>query len=145
MSSTGLIVVILVAAASAFWIALPMITRRKIATSLVQIQKQKAHDELLTTYERILASIRDLDEDFNTGKLQEDVYQQERAYWADRGVQVLQQLDPQAKQQVIEKTNGNGKAKAEKPQTDADAVLDDAIEDAILAYRQAKTKVRDLN
>ncbi len=142
MSSQGLIIVIFIAASSALWIALPMITRRTITINMAQIEEQKAHDALLTTYERILATIRDLDEDYNTGKLQDDVYEQERVYWADRGVQVLQLLDPQVQQEVQARVTGAPESHEEElPANEADAVLDDAIENAILAYRQAKTKV----
>lgn len=91
--------------------------------------EQKKRDELLTSYERVLATIRDLDEDHNTGKLGSDAYQSERAYWTEQGITLLQQLEPQEEERPARKA-----AKAEK----ADTQLDDAVEKAIADYRKAK-------
>lgn len=96
-------------------------------TGSSQIQR----DELLTDYERVLATIRDLDEDHQTGKLGEEAYQRERAYWTEQGIVLLQQLEPDSEPEVDI---------APKPVTEVDKVLDDAIEQAIAAYRQAEAK-----
>ena len=89
---------------------------------------QKKRDELLSSYERVLATIRDLDEDYNTGKLDDESYQAERAIWTERGIAVLQELEPQEEQIHLQAPR----------QSQAEQELNDAVENAIAAYRKAK-------
>lgn len=89
-------------------------------------ETQKARDELLTSYERVLSTIRDLDEDYNTGKLEPDTYKSERSYWTEQGIALLQQLEPQE----------DAPRKSNKKQVDTAA--DDEVEKAIAAYRKSK-------
>lgn len=56
-------------------------------------REQRQRDELLTSYERTVLTLRDLDEDFRTGKLNRSDYEPEREQWAARGVDLLQQLE----------------------------------------------------
>jgi hypothetical protein len=89
MSAAGLVVSLLIAALGAAWILLPVIRdarRRGVAGT-------RERDELLTLYERVLSAIRDLDEDFLTGKLDQETYQEERAEWSRRGIQTLRRLE----------------------------------------------------
>ena len=89
MSAAGLLVSLVIAGLGAAWILLPVIrdARRRGASST------RERDELLTLYERVLSAIRDLDEDFQTGKLDAETYQEERAEWSSRGVQTLRRLE----------------------------------------------------
>lgn len=97
----------------------------KSRSGLFTAEAQKERDELLTSYERVLATIRDLDEDFNTGKLAPDTYQAERSYWTEQGIALLQQLEPQEEA---------AKKSSKKPVDNSD----DEVEKAIAAYRKAK-------
>lgn len=113
----------------------PFVKRQRI-NRMILSGKQQNQDELVTTYERVLAMIRDLDEDFHTGKLAPQVYQEERAYWTKEGIDLLQKIEPNSDAKIDATAQSEGK----KVQTeDADEVLDDAIEKAISAYRKART------
>ena len=126
MSIEGLIGSIILVLVGLVTVSLPFLRRNWAGVSARERAVQKARDELLTTYERVLATIRDLDEDYQTGKLTDAEYQTERGYWAERGVYLLQQLEPDA-------------APPEPVSTSVqETVLDDAIENAIKAYRQAQ-------
>ncbi len=98
-------------------------------------EQQRARDTLLTSYERVLAAIRDLDEDYQAGKLAAERYQAERAEWAERGVTVLQALDAYAPSPAPVKTKRPAKAAV---QTNPDDQLDDAVERAIADYVRVK-------
>jgi hypothetical protein len=64
------------------------------------------HDRLLGLYERVLTTIRDLDEDYSTGKMPEESYRQEREIWSQRGVEVLQALDEHGSKTTVPAKNG---------------------------------------
>jgi hypothetical protein len=95
--------------------------------------KQLSQDELVTSYERVLAMIRDLDEDYHTGKLAPDTYQEDRAYWTEQGIKLLQRIEPNEDAELPVA------AAAVEAIDETDAVLDDAIEKAISEYRKART------
>jgi hypothetical protein len=130
MTATGLIVSLVLLAIAVIGVALPFLQQRRnqnreLATALSQIKR----DELLTDYERVLATIRDLDEDHQTGKLAPDTYQRERAYWTEQGILLLQKLEPDAEALSDETTTDSA--------GDSDT-LDDAVERAIAEYRRAQ-------
>lgn len=129
MTTEALIIVIVMLIVSVAAIAMPFISARRAKRQENVITLQKARDELLTSYERVLSTIRDLDDDFQTGKLGESEYRQEREYWAEMGVRLLRQLDPNG-------VPGEEPAPARTGHA-ADQVLDDAIEHAIQQYLQA--------
>lgn len=139
METTSLIIVTILVIVSLGVLAMPFLRRHSDATDNA-LAVQKARDELVTTYERVLATIRDLDEDHNTGKLQPEIYKQERAYWTEQGVRLLQQLEPDADQaMVVEQQSTKSQPSSQAQSPASDSVLDDAIEQAIAAYRQAQT------
>lgn len=129
MSTEGLLFSAVMFVLGIAWVLMPVLVR-KSALRREQLAAQKARDELLTTYERVLAVIRDLDEDFATGKLTEDVYQRERELWSQRGVDILQILENAGHQPAA-------RSEAAGPKSDADKILDDVIERAIADYRAA--------
>ncbi|MBZ0291352.1 MAG: hypothetical protein K8L99_02185 [Anaerolineae bacterium] len=133
MSIEGMIGAVILVVVTLFGIGLPFLRRRWTPVSASELAFEKAREELLTTYERVLATIRDLDEDYQTGKLSEDTYQQERAYWTERGMLLLEQLEPDMENEVKSKPQ-----RGQSTSDNADQVLDDAIEQAIKAYRQAQ-------
>lgn len=130
MSTAGIIASVVILVSGIAWVLMPLLLRRT-SQQHEQLNAQKSRDELVTTYERVLAVIRDLDEDFSTGKLTQDVYQREREIWSERGVEVLHLLE---KQGLKAAPQPKPAAQAEHS---ADQVLDDAIERAISDYRTA--------
>lgn len=146
MSAEGLIGSIIVLGLTAVLLGFPFLGRKTIQ-SQSQNQLMKQRDELLTTYERVVASIRDLDDDHLTGKLDNETYNRERDMWSERGVQVLAELDElgmdapaiKAQRKAARKNAAvaNGQSAAQKPAAQpatAEAELDDAIEAAISRY-----------
>ena len=69
-------------------------------------------------YERVLTNIGDLDEDYSTGKVNEEEYRREREIWALRGIRLLRALD----QLTGEDDDG----------------LERAIDEAVAAYRESR-------
>lgn len=92
MSLAGLIGGLVLIALFLAVIAYPFVQARRHAPThrdFVSRQRERA----LAYYERVLTNIRDLDEDHATGKIHPDEYQQERAVWVERGVQLLKLLE----------------------------------------------------
>lgn len=79
-------------------------------------------------YERVLTNMRDLDEDYATGKIDEADYREEREVWAQRGMRLLRLRDSLDARQSLQISEG----------ADADSIddsIEDEIEAAILAHR----------
>ncbi len=74
---------------------------------------------LVEQRDAIYTAIRDLDFDYETGKLEDDDYHLQRETWVQRGVEVLKALD------VLQPAAGNGYAPA--PETDLDVQIEAAI------------------
>lgn len=74
------------------WIAAPILNRnlRKLSTGMVV---ERGRDRLLSHYERLLNNIRDLDEDFATGKITEADHEFEREKLVQQGIAVLKEID----------------------------------------------------
>lgn len=109
----------------------PYLNNRQTMRRMLTREKQQTQDERMTSYERILATLRDLDDDYHTGKLAPDNYQEERTYWTEQGIKLLQEIDPDNDGEL---PLNDGLADSD----DTDNVLDDAVEKAIAAYREAK-------
>jgi type II secretory pathway pseudopilin PulG len=88
MSIVGLIVAVIIAGIALLFILTPLFNR---TDRLAADDRQR--DRLLVTYERILTNLRDLDEDYSTGKMPPMDYQTEREMWVRRGIQALKALD----------------------------------------------------
>jgi hypothetical protein len=132
MSIEGLGISLLILGLGIAFLAQPFL-RRSAVPKDAALQEQKHRETLLVSYERILTTIRDIDEDYQLGKLPQDAYAELREQWAEQGAAVLESL---------EKLNGRkpkDKKTADKAAPDADAVLDDAIEQAIANYVKAKS------
>ena len=113
------------------YIAQPLIikTRVKIAT------QESPRDKLLVERDALYATIRDLDLDFQTGKLVEADYRAVREKYTARGVEILKELD----------ALGADRRLRLKPET-ADrsrrqAAAIDEIEAAVQARRKIKSQV----
>jgi hypothetical protein len=121
MSLLGLLIGLGLAAGLALALAWPFLAPRPLdEDSQLERQRQRAQ----AYYERVLANIRDLDEDYSTGKIDQAEYQAEREVWAARGVVVLGLLDDLAQRQTITDLGADA------------AHIDAAIEAAVQARRQ---------
>jgi hypothetical protein len=134
MSVLGIIVSAAIGVFGVIYLALPLL-RRNQALHGVALKNHKDREMLLTAYERVLMTIRDLDEDYQVGKLDAESYHEERELWAGRGVEVLEALEKA----------GGAKFKADRRKTaapvtnaDPDSELDSALEQAIARYVTAK-------
>lgn len=133
MSGESILILIVMAVVSGVALLLPFIRHNE---TISQIETRKKRDSLLMAYERVLISLRDLDEDLTTGKIPADDYDTKRQQWAERGVALLQQMEavgikpPKAKSLAAKTTKGH-----EQPE----AALDAAIEAAIAQYVNTQT------
>ena len=119
----GLALVVAVAA----YIAAPFTARpREIAAP-----EESSQERLLAERNTVLTAIRDLDFDFQTGKLLEVDYRTVREKYAVRGVAILKELD------VLPEPDG----KLEAPDRRQKAGAMDEIEVAVQARRRARSHV----
>ncbi len=124
MSGGTLIIVFVLFVVSVAAIGMPF---ARASMGVTEAQKQR--DTLLNAYERVLGVIRDLDDDYNAGKLSRAEYSANRERWAAEGVQLLQQLEHFG-------IEPSAKAKHDSPDA-AQRALDDAVEEAISKYAKA--------
>ncbi len=123
MSVEGLIFFALVAVVCVISVVWPFV-RPVPETQRRMLDRQR--ERALAYYERALMNVRDLDEDFATGKISAEEYHDERELWASRGARVLQFLDELDQQRpIIDDVNAE------------DAQIDAVIEEAIRAVRLA--------
>ncbi|MBE2270398.1 MAG: hypothetical protein IAE80_19335 [Anaerolinea sp.] len=133
MSGEALVLSILILALGTLYLALPFIRGGKVKENSEQARERL---KLVAAYERALMTVRDLDEDYQVGKLSQETYAAERARWTEHGAMLLE---------MIEQKNGEGKksSKRSKPAPEtASAADDDAVEQAIAAYVRARENVR---
>jgi hypothetical protein len=127
MSTGGLLAGIFIFLVAVLWIGSPLLRHRASAKN-EEVRRQKQHDRLLMIYERVLNNIRDLDEDYTTGKMQPLDYETERENWVQNGIQVLKAIDS-LDVRPMAPTAGRYD----------DSDIDRQIEEAIAAHR-AKTR-----
>lgn len=109
----------------------PFITVRSNPSSNKKRHLNLSRDELLASYERVLSTMRDLEDDFKSGKMQAEDYEEERVYWSQYGVRLLQLLEgsvPVDDEPVHD-------------MDDANIQLDQSVEEAIQNYRMALQSV----
>ena len=92
------------------------------AASSLEMQR----DRLSVYYSRVLTNIRDLDEDFATGKIDGGSYRAEREIWVGRGIQLLRV------QEELDAQHSLAPAGSEAER------IDQAIEAAARAYREGR-------
>ena len=88
MSLAGLLAALLLTLLALTIAAYPLL-RRQASTGV----RPSSPLDLETSYRRVLINIRDLDEDFATGKLDAHSYRDERETWVGRGIELLRQID----------------------------------------------------
>lgn len=130
MSIPGLSIALLMSLIALAIVARPLLgaaRTRPSAGSSLRLESERVQ----LYYERVLTNIRDLDEDFATGKINEDDYRAEREVWAQRGIRLLRAQDQLERE-------GSPLAAGE----DAERI-DRAIEEAVAAYRAAQQPAPD--
>jgi hypothetical protein len=119
------------------WVAAPLLGRKRPAAQEARTV-EKRRERLLADYERTLRNIRDLDEDYATGKIQPQDHAAEREQWVQRGIQLLMEMDR------LDQQSGRPEpatASALRP-GGADHNVDEAIEAAVTARRKIRQKGR---
>ena len=129
MSSEGILFALLLLALVVGLTAAPLFTRAPAPVDAL-LDKQRAR--LQVYYERVLRNIRDLDEDYALGKIDESAYRTEREHWTERGVQVLKALDTLPQHRMIADSAAEDSA--------VDRAIDAAIEQAVEQYRAARIR-----
>ena len=109
----------------AVYIAAPLTSRSRLMTA----PEESPREKLLAERNTVLIAIRDLDFDFQTGKLLEADYRAMREKYAARGVEILKELDA---------LPAGGRKSEVRGQKSADM---DEIEAAVQARRKAKSQV----
>lgn len=122
MSVAGLLISLVLSLIALVIVARPLL-RVSAAEREGDEDRQRRRDGARTYYERVLTNIRDLDEDFATGKIGRDDYEGEREFWAQRGLRLLRALDQRDAGDELLTT------------ADHDDQIDRAIEAAVAAYR----------
>lgn len=95
MSLAGLLISALILTVVGLWILTPLLRAPNHTITALEegagVERQR--ERLIIFYERVLRNLHDLDEDYNTGKLDPDDYAHERELWAKRGAAALRALD----------------------------------------------------
>ena len=120
MSLPGLSIALVLSLIAMAIVARPLLRPARRERAAASSHREQS-DRIETYYERVLTNIRDLDEDFATGKINESDYRNERDVWAERGIRLLRARDQLANEQA--------------PSNDAERI-DRAIEEAVAVYRE---------
>ncbi len=133
MEAQSLILGILIAALAAVIVFWPFVSaRREETVSRPGGQAQEVED-LIARRDAIYAIIRDLDFDFETGKLTEEDYHAQRQTWVEQGVAVLKALDALKPDTPAPARNGHPLA---EPAAALNGDLEARIEAAVAARRR---------
>lgn len=140
MSTSGLFLLIALSFGVIVFILWPLIGAMAVdqpAPDRDRAAPPSALAALRTDHAAIVASLRDLDFDFQTGKLAESDYRQQREVLIARGVATLQQIDTLASDAI---ETAVAVKRAARPSVIS--ASDDPIEAAIAAKRKRKSTVR---
>jgi hypothetical protein len=141
MSVSAIVILLAFVAISVTSAIMPFFRRHSAEQDPKKVAHQKQRAELVSSYERTLAVIRDMDEDYQVGKLAKEEYELNRGRWAEQGVKLLQSIEALDGHKSEERA-GKPQRTANKP-NQADKALDDAIEQAVAAYTKALSGGQD--
>jgi hypothetical protein len=133
MSLGGLAIALTMLVIVILWVVAPLLDRRRPAAPDAQAAERQ-RERLLVNYERTLRNIRDLEEDYATGKIQPEDYQAEREQWVQRGIQLLMAMD---RLDQLDSRTKLVAASVLRP-GEADRTVDEAIEAAVAARRKQR-------
>ena len=136
METGSLVILLIILALGAAFLAWPFVRGRSERTAA-----DASRQTLVNDYARVVAALRDLDEDHTTGKIGDTAYAAEKSRLSEQGVVLLEQLDQQGLLPTL-KTAGAAPETSVPPGKDsgADQALDEALEAAIARYASAKAK-----
>lgn len=138
METASLVILLIVLALGVVWLALPFVRARDTSVSHAADKRQ----EMVNDYARVVAALRDLEEDHTTGKIDDAAWEAEKARLSAQGVALLEALDKEgwlpAAQQATQAKSPREAAGGKD--TAADQALDEALEAAIARYASAKAK-----
>lgn len=123
MSIAGLLISLLLAGIAMAIVARPLFQSRCPGKQEGD-SRQQQQEQLRTYYERVLTNIRDLDEDFATGKISAADQREEREVWVRRGIILLRALDELDKERGLAASSQDAQR------------IDRAIEAAVRIYRE---------
>lgn len=120
------------------WIAAPLLSRR---ASRANETAERQRERLAVHYDRLLTNIRDLDEDYATGKIDAENYEFERERMMQSAMRLLMESDAVGGMPIPAGTSATGRAPITEPsEGEIDAAIDERIEQAVAAYRKAKSQ-----
>ena len=93
MSIPGLLVSMAFILGGIAWIVLPFLNPTAVKKTSSNSLIRDEHGQLTRRYSDVLTTIRELDADHSTGKIQPDDYERERQRWTQEGVQLLRKID----------------------------------------------------
>lgn len=131
MSMEGLFGLIILIIMGLITIILPFFNSQSALSGSHKHQLQLTRDELITSYERVLSTLRDLEDDYKSQKISSADYEQEHTYWSQYGVRLLELLDGQIQDQ----------GRLSLGEDDKVLQLDRSVEEAIRNYRVALQSV----
>lgn len=136
MEAQTLILGIIIVVLSLLFVAWPFLgVGRERAAAAEKSKLNGELERLVAEREAVYAMIRDLDFDYETGKLTDEDYQQQRETWVARGVNVLKAIDS-LKQGLQAAGDLEGVDFDARGADRSDADLDAQIEAAIAARRR---------
>ena len=130
MSSLGLLAALFLTLGALVITAYPLLWPVR-ENSAAQRSLERQIERVQRYYGRVLTNIRDLDEDFATGKISRAAHHSEREVWVQRGVRLLRVQDRLIEEQGL----------ADASAADAERI-DRAIEAAVRAVRAEADSVQ---
>ncbi len=140
MSGGGFVVTVFLLVLGVAWLALPFLIR-KAGVDYEAGDKGRDRLNLASAYERALLMVRDLDEDYQLGKIPPETYAVERTRLVEQGASLLEALE---KAGGTPKKGKRGKRGDQVvTPTPAPASDLDPVEQAIAAYTRAREQAQE--
>lgn len=94
MSIPGLLIALFGTVLVVVLIFAPVLRRDEESAARTEVEAvRRERDGMKVAYSAVLKTLRDLDEDYATGKLHESDYRVEQARWKAEGVRLLKELE----------------------------------------------------
>ncbi len=122
---------------------LPLLTKSEAPDRKKKSSELKSGDleKIETQYQQLLNSIRDVDFDYDTGKVPDEVYAEQRKFLIGRSVSILRQLDDARSEVADIEDDIEAAVAALRSKSLSKTHKDKDIEKKITARRQRRQKV----
>jgi hypothetical protein len=141
MTASALVFAFVVLVAISYAGLVPLLTNPQAAERRKTVKHQDDDVEgLETQYQRLLNSIRDLDFDYDTAKVTDEVYAEQRKFLIGRSVSILRQLDG-ARSQIADIEDEIEAAIVAKRVKSSKSTKDNTLEKKIATRRKRRQKV----